>query len=94
MGGMLGIVVRGLGSVVIVIWSGVRWLDGSQLDPTGQSGNTGMSCFVRRILAHEISIFDLAHMTLLTPAQDWLRICSGLLTLRTIAERAQNWSYT
>ena len=48
-------------------------------------------CFVRRIWAQKISFFvppprDVAHPGS-GPAQDWLRICSGLLTLRTISGR-------
>ena len=50
----------------------------------------GTICFVRRIWAHKISFFvprprDVAHPGS-GPAQDWLRICSGLITLKTIPE--------
>ena len=70
-----------------------------------------INCFVRRIWAHQFSLFvprsrDVAYPGS-GPAQDLLRICSGLLSLRTIsgrlrrsmhnysilAERAQNWSH-
>jgi len=54
----------------------------------------GNSCFVRRIWAHKISRFvprprDVAHPGS-GPAQDWLRICSGLLTLRAISGRLRH----
>jgi len=53
--------------------------------------STYFLCFVRRIWAHKISFFvprprDVAHPGS-GPAQDWLRFCSGLLTLRAIFGR-------
>jgi len=51
-------------------------------------------CFMRRIWANKISLFvprprDVPHPSS-GPAQDWLRICSGLLTLRTIPGRLRH----